>query len=188
MSDIMDETKIFINDVLTHDLGDRKRVLLTHGCMCGFKVDMSWPSNPEAGITAGSKTIDTRLTPMLYDREHYPYPKDAKFYSGVLSYATAFWLGHEQFSKNTKYDTNDILRSTVNNIYTDIASNKNKSKFLLTNKFNIVPVDSDKYIDIYKDKSIDAISSDLYNKYIDNTNVYKSLENNINNYLRDMYK
>ena len=108
MSDIMDETKIFINDILTHDLGDRKIVLLTHGCMCGFKVNMSWPSNPEAGITAGSKTIDTRLTPMLYDREHYPYPKDAKFYSGVLSYATAFWLGHEQFSKNTKYDTNDI--------------------------------------------------------------------------------
>ena len=90
--------------------------------------------------------------------------------------------------KVEEYDTNDILRSTVNDIYTDIASNKNKSKFLLTNKFNIVPVDSDKYIDIYKDKSIDAISSDLYNKYIDNTNVYKSLENNINNYLRDMYK
>lgn len=90
--------------------------------------------------------------------------------------------------KVEEYDTNDILRSTVNDIYTDIASNKNKSKFLLTNKFNIVPVDSDKYIDIYKDKSIDAISSDLYNKCIDNTNVYKSLENNINNYLRDMYK
>ena len=90
--------------------------------------------------------------------------------------------------KVEEYDTNDILRSTVNDIYTDISSNKNKSKFLLTNKFNIVPVDSDKYIEIYKDKSIDAISSDLYNKYIDNTNIYNSLENNINSYLRDMYK
>ena len=90
--------------------------------------------------------------------------------------------------KVEEYDTNDILRSTVNNIYTDIASNNNESSFLLTNKFNIVPVDSDKYINIYKDKSIDVISSDLYNKYIDNINVYKSLENNINNYLRDMYK
>lgn len=90
--------------------------------------------------------------------------------------------------KVEEYDSNDILRSTVNNIYTDIASNKNKSSFLLTNQFNIIPVDSDKYIEIYKDKSIDAISSDLYNKYIDNTNIYNSLENNINNYLRDMYK
>ena len=70
--------------------------------------------------------------------------------------------------KVEEYDSNDILRSIVNNIYTDIASNKNKSNFLLTNKFNIVPVDSDKYIEIYKDKSIDVISSDLYNKYIDN--------------------
>lgn len=90
--------------------------------------------------------------------------------------------------KVEEYDTNDILRSTVNDIYTDIASNKNKSILLLNNKFNIVPVDSDKYIEIYKDKSIDAISSYLYNKYIDNTNVYNSLENNINSYLRDMYK
>ena len=90
--------------------------------------------------------------------------------------------------KVEEYDTNDILRSTVNDIYTDIASNKNKSRFLLTNQFNIIPVDSDKYIEIYKDKSIDVISSDLYNRYANNIKVYQSLENNINNYLRDMYK
>lgn len=108
MSDIMDETKLFLDDVLTRDIGDRKIVLLTHGCTSGFKVDISWPSNPEESITAGSTTIDTRLTPMLYDEVNYPYPKDAKFYSGVLSYASAFWLGYEQFSQNTKYDTNVI--------------------------------------------------------------------------------
>ena len=90
--------------------------------------------------------------------------------------------------KVEEYDTNDVLRSIVNDVYTDIASNKNESKFLLTNKFNIVPVDSDKYIDIYKDKSIDAISSDLFNRYTNNIKVYYSLENNINNYLRDIYK
>lgn len=90
--------------------------------------------------------------------------------------------------KVEEYDTNDILRSTVNDIYTDIALNKNDSKFLLSNKFNIFPVDSDKYIELYKDKSIDAISSDLYDVYKDNIKVYYSLENNINNYLRDMYK
>ncbi len=90
--------------------------------------------------------------------------------------------------KVEEYDTNDILRTTVNDIYTDIASNKNKSRFLLTNQFNIIPVDSDKYIEIYKDKSIDAISSDLYNRYTNNIKVYHSLENNINNYLRDMYE
>lgn len=90
--------------------------------------------------------------------------------------------------KVEEYDTNDILRTTVNDIYTDIASNKNKSRFLLSNQFNIIPVDSDKYIEIYKDNSIDAISSDLYNRYMNNIKVYQSLENNINNYLRDMYK
>lgn len=90
--------------------------------------------------------------------------------------------------KVEEYDTNDILRTTVNDIYADIASNENKSKFLLTNQFNIIPVDSDKYIEIYKDNSIDAISSDLYNRYTNNIKVYQSLENNINNYLRDMYK
>ena len=90
--------------------------------------------------------------------------------------------------KVEEYDTNDILRSTVNDIYTDIALNKNDSKFLLSNKFNIIPVDSDKYIELYKDKSIDAISSDLYDVYKDNIKVYYSLENNIKNYLRDMYK
>jgi len=90
--------------------------------------------------------------------------------------------------KVEEYDSNDILRTTVNDIYTDIVSNKNESRFLLTNQFNIIPVDSDKYIEIYKDKSIDAISSDLYNKYMDNIKVYNSLENNINNYLREMYK
>lgn len=90
--------------------------------------------------------------------------------------------------KVEEYDTNDILRSTVNDIYTDIASNKNDSKFLLSNRFNIIPVDSDKYIELYKDKSIDAISSNLYDAYKDNIKVYYSLENNINNYLRDMYK
>jgi hypothetical protein len=89
--------------------------------------------------------------------------------------------------KVEEYDSNNILRSTVNDIYTDIVSNKNKSKFLLTNQFNIIPVDSDKYIEIYKDNSVDAISSDLYNKYMNNIKVYHSLENNINNYLRDMY-
>lgn len=90
--------------------------------------------------------------------------------------------------KVEEYDSNDILRSIVNNIYTDIASNKNESSFLLTNQFNIIPVDSDKYIEIYKDKSIDAISSDLYNEYLNNIKVYQTLENNINNYLRDIYK
>ena len=90
--------------------------------------------------------------------------------------------------KVEEYDTNDILRSTVNNIYTDIASNNNESRFLLTNKFNIVSVDSDRYINIYKDKSIDAISLYLYNKYIDNIKMYYSLENNIKNYLKNMYK
>ena len=90
--------------------------------------------------------------------------------------------------KVEEYDSNDILRTTVNDIYTDIVSNKNESKFLLTNWFNIIPVDSDKYIEIYKDKSVDAISSDLYNKYMDNIKVYNSLENDINNYLREMYK
>ena len=76
----------------------------------------------------------------------------------------------------------------INDIYTDIASNKNKSKFLLTNKFNIIPIDSDKYIEIYKDKSIDYISPDIYNEYLNNIKVYYTLENNINSYLRDMYK
>ena len=90
--------------------------------------------------------------------------------------------------KVEEYDTNDILRSTVNYIYTDIASNKNKSTFLLTNKFNIIPIDSDKYIEIYKDKSIDYISPDIYNEYLNNIKVYYTLENNINSYLRDMYK
>lgn len=90
--------------------------------------------------------------------------------------------------KVEEYDSNDILRSIVNNIYTDIASNKNESSFLLTNQFNIIPVDSDKYIEIYKDGSIDAISSDIYNEYLNNIKVYQTLENNINNYLRDMYK
>lgn len=90
--------------------------------------------------------------------------------------------------KVEEYDSNDILRSIVNNIYTDIASNKNESSFLLTNQFNIIPVDSDKYIEIYKDRSIDAISSDLYNEYLNNIKVYQTLENNINNYLKDMYK
>ena len=90
--------------------------------------------------------------------------------------------------KVEEYDSNDILRSIVNNIYIDIASNKNESSFLLTNQFNIIPVDSDKYIEIYKDRSIDAISSDLYNEYLNNIKVYQTLENNINNYLRDMYK
>jgi hypothetical protein len=90
--------------------------------------------------------------------------------------------------KVEEYDSNDILRTTVNDIYTDIVSYKNESKFLLTSWFNIIPVDSDKYIEIYKDKSVDAISSDLYNKYMDNIKVYNSLENNINNYLREMYK
>ena len=90
--------------------------------------------------------------------------------------------------KVEEYDTNDILRSTVNDIYTDIASNKNESKFLLSNKFNIIPVDSDKYIELYKDKSIDYISPDIYNEYLNNIKVYYTLENNINSYLRDMYK
>jgi hypothetical protein len=90
--------------------------------------------------------------------------------------------------KVEEYDTNDILRSTVNDIYTDIVLNKSESRFLLTNQFNIIPVDSDKYIEIYEDKSIDAISSDLYNRYMNNIKVYQSLENNINNYLRDIYK
>lgn len=45
---------------------------------------------------------------MMYDAEAYPYPKDAKFYTGVSSYAAAFWLGHEELSKNTDYKTNDI--------------------------------------------------------------------------------
>ena len=103
-----------------------------------------------------------------------------------ISNYKAFFADQER--KVEEYDSNDILRSTVNNIYTDIASNKNESSFLLTNHFNIIPVDSDKYIEIYKDKSIDAISSDLYNEYLNNIKVYQTLENNINNYLRDMYK
>lgn len=90
--------------------------------------------------------------------------------------------------KIEEYDSNDILRSTVNDIYTDIASNKNNSRFLLTSQFNIIPIDSDKYIENYKDKSIDAISSDLYKEYTNNITVYQSLKNNIDNYLRDMYK
>ena len=101
------------------------------------------------------------------DRINYCNPKIMWFvFKPSKTIYEAFLNDKER--KVEEYDTNDILRSTVNDIYTDIASNKNQSKFLLTNKFNIIPVDSD--------------------KYIDNTNVYKSLKNNIDNYLRNMYK
>lgn len=89
--------------------------------------------------------------------------------------------------KVEEYDSNNLLRSTVNDIYTDIVSNKNESRFLLTNQFNIIPIDSDRYIEIHKDKSIDAISSDLYHYYMNNIREYYSLEDNIKNYLKNMY-
>ena len=121
------------------------------------------------------------------DRINYCNPKIMWFvFKPSKTIYNAFLNDKER--KVEEYDTNDILRSTVNDIYTDIASNKNKSKFLLTNKFNIIPIDSDKYIEIYKDKSIDYISPDIYNEYLNNIKVYYTLENNINSYLRDMYK
>ena len=121
------------------------------------------------------------------DRINYCNPKITWFvFKPSETIYKAFLNDKER--KVEEYDTNDILRSTVNDIYTDIASNKNKSKFLLTNKFNIVTIDSDKYIESYKDKSIDYISPDIYNEYLNNIKVYYTLENNINSYLRDMYK
>ena len=121
------------------------------------------------------------------DRINYCNPKITWFvFKPSETIYKAFLNDKER--KVEEYDTNDILRSTVNNIYTDIASNNNESSFLLTNKFNIVPVDSDKYIEINKDKSTDIISSYIYNQYMDNIKVYNSLENNINEYLRDIYK
>ena len=121
------------------------------------------------------------------DRINYCNPKITWF---VFKPSEAIYKAflNDKERKVEEYDTNDILRSTVNDIYTDIASNKNQSKFLLTNKFNIIPIDSDKYIEIYKDKSIDYISPDIYNEYLNNIKVYYTLENNINSYLRDMYK
>lgn len=104
MTTIMSETSSFITDLAT-DLGDRKIVIVSHSCTKGYHVSRSWPDSDNVG--AGSFELDTRLTPLLYNKDTYPYPTNAKFYSGVDSYATAFWLGAEGFRQTTRYDNND---------------------------------------------------------------------------------
>lgn len=104
MTTIMAETTSFIQDLAT-DLGDRKIVIISHSCTKGYHVSRSWPATED--VEAGSWELDTRLTPLLYNKDTYPYPDNAKFYSGVGSYAAAFWLGNESFSQLTSTETND---------------------------------------------------------------------------------
>lgn len=96
---------------------------------------------------------------------------------------------NDKSRKIDDYDSNNLLRSTVNEYYNNLIDNNNDQKptLFIENKFNITCIDSDKYIGIYGDKSKEAITSDIFAKFKNNIKVYETLEEQIFNYYSNMF-
>ena len=88
--------------------------------------------------------------------------------------------------KSEAYDTNDILRESVNEIFEDIIMYGNKSKNLLDNKFNMLTVDSDESIKTFKEQSKEIISLRLNNVFEYIVKKYKEIELQINSFLTEI--
>lgn len=96
---------------------------------------------------------------------------------------------NDKSRKIDDYDSNNVLRSTVNEHYKMLIDDSDKKPTLFVeNKFNITCIDSDKYIGIYGDKSKEAITSDIFAKFKNNIKVYQNLEEQIYNFYLDMFE
>lgn len=94
---------------------------------------------------------------------------------------------NDKTRKVEEYDTNDLIRSSVNKIYEDIATNGNNSSFLLDCVFNMRVVDSDSAIVKYgSDNAKNCISKSIYRDYIINYSDINSISNRINDYLKSI--
>jgi hypothetical protein len=94
---------------------------------------------------------------------------------------------NDKSRKIDNYDSNNLLRSIVNEYYRVLVENEEKPDLFNENKFNITCVDSDKYIGIYGDKSKKAITSDIFAKFENNIKVYETLEEQIYNFYSNMF-
>ena len=94
---------------------------------------------------------------------------------------------NDKSRKIDDYDSNNLLRSIVNDYYKILVEGEEKPTLFTVNKFNITCIDSDKYIGIYGDKSKEAITSDIFAKFKNNIKVYETLEEQIYNFYSNMF-
>lgn len=129
--------------------------------------------------------VDTPLFNIISDENCYPtitwfvFKQSDEIYKIFLK---------DKSRKKEAYDIDNSLRDTINEIYSDIATDGNNSKYLFNIKFNIESVDTDEFIKTYGLKlSLNKITNSIYTSLKMNRNNYNELIEKIHNFYYDSY-
>ena len=108
----------------------------------------------------------------------FVFRKSDKIYQAFLN---------DKTRKVEAYDSNIILRESVNDIFENIFMYGNESSNLLNNKFNMVTIDSDDYIESFGEKSKEIITVRLNDLYQNNLKMYTDIEKTVDSFLTSLH-